>query len=268
MLRADYIVLTYPRTEAAESAYPIICAYWLPDPVPHAQYGYRGIRSGKVFIGQREDRYLVQATGHIANDVAMAFPLKEGGEISVARIDVQQTLIVPDADFLIASCTPSKAYKAVRWSNVGERGETLYVGSPHSEVRLRIYNKTAESGLKPPSVGDYMRVEIQFRNRRADQMFLAIRARAPRFPFLLHLKRMIDAYTFDLVQASIKEDEEVLFPEPDEPELDAISRRKAWIERSVVPALKRILAEEPSYIDVLLSMLDNPEEDVVGYDKQ
>ena len=60
MLRADFLVLTWPRTVAAEAAYPSIMSYWLPDPKPASLYGFRGYRSGKVFIGEREDRYLIQ----------------------------------------------------------------------------------------------------------------------------------------------------------------------------------------------------------------
>jgi len=99
MIRADYLVVTVPRTEAAEAAYPVMVAYWLPDPQPFALYGYRGYKSGKVFLGEREDRYLVQATGAIAHDVALRMPLPVDHELSVARIDVQVTLVTQDAVF-------------------------------------------------------------------------------------------------------------------------------------------------------------------------
>ena len=258
MLRADYLVVTVPRTEAAEAAYPVMVAYWLPDPQPFALYGFRGYRSGKVFLGEREDRYLVQATGAIAHDVALRFPLPAEHELSVARIDVQTTMVVRDADFFICSCEPNKAYKAARWSSVGEPGETLYVGAPKSDCRLRIYNKTAESGIRPQAPGDFVRVEIQFRNRYADRMFRAIRARAARLPFLSHLRRMVDSFAFDTVKRHIESIEEELFPEEQFTETDALTRRKAWIERSVIPAMRKVLAEEPEYLQVFLQILDNP----------
>jgi len=263
MLRADFLVLTWPRTVAAEAAYPSIMSYWLPDPKPAFLYGFCGYRSGKVFTGEREDRYLIQATGAIAHDVALAFPLPVDHELSVARIDVQTTFVVRDADFFISACEPGKAYKAVRWSAVGEPGQTLYVGAPSSDCRLRIYNKTAESGIKPLSVGDFIRFEIQFRNRYADRMFRAIRARAPKFPFLSHLKKMVDSFTFETVKNHLESIEDELFPEEPIIETDAISRRKAWLERSVIPALRKVLAEEPEYWEIFTKLLDNPIDGVV-----
>ena len=265
MIRADYIVCTFPRTNISESIYPTIVGYWLPqgDRHPYAMYGFRGYRSGKVFIGEREDRYLIQATGAIAHDVAMRLQLPVQHEISVARIDVQHTFVVADADRLVNSCEPSRAYQASRWVQVNARGSTLYVGSPRSDVRLRIYNKTAESEIKPPVCGEYLRVELQFRNKKADQMFRAVRARAPRFPFLVQLKRMVDNFMYQMVHDSIAQDEEELFPEDLPEEMDSLSRRKAWIERSVIPAFRKVLAEDPGYLKIFLSMLDSIDEDVV-----
>jgi hypothetical protein len=264
MIRADYIVLTYPRTVQAEALYPTIVGFWLHENrQDYVLYGFRGYRSGKVFVGEREDRYLIQATGAIAHDVAMRLSLPIEHEVSVARIDVQHTFIVADADRLINNCEPNRAYQATRWTRVDEPGTTLYVGSPRSDVRLRVYNKTAESGVKPEVCGDYLRVELQFRNKKADHMFRAIRARAPRFPFLVQLKRMVDNFMYQLVYDSIEKDEEVLFPEELPRELDALSRRKAWIERSVVPALRKVLAEEPEYLKTFLSMLDSIDESFV-----
>ena len=264
MIRADYIVLTYPRTEAAEALYPTIVGYWLPEPYhKFSLYGFRGFRSGKIFVGEKEDRFLLQATGSIAHEVATRFQLPVDHEISVARVDAQHTMVVGDADRLINTCEPKPGYQSTRWMRLDDRGTTLYVGSPKSDVRLRIYNKSAESGVKPVQVGDYMRVELQFRNKKADHMFRAIRARAPRFPFLVQIKRMIDIYTYQLIHDSISADESELFPEETPKELDAISRRKAWIERSVIPALRRVIAEEPEYLKTFLSMLDSLEESVV-----
>jgi hypothetical protein len=263
MLRADFLVLTVPRTVAAEAAYPVMASYWLPDPKPSSLYGFRGYRCGKVFIGEREDRYLVQATGAIAHDVALAFPLAAEHELSVARIDVQITFVVRDADFFILACEPSKAYKSVRWCPVGEQGQTLYVGAPKSDCRLRIYNKTAESGIKPQSPGDFVRFELQFRNNYADRMFRAIRARAPKFPFLSHLRRMVDSFSFDTVKRHLESLEDELFPEEEIKDVDAISRRKLWLERSVIPALRKVLAEEPEYWEVFTKLLDNPLDGVV-----
>jgi hypothetical protein len=49
-----------------------------------------------------------------------------------------------------------------------------------------------------------------------------------------------------------------LFPEEQFTETDALTRRKAWIERSVIPAMRKVLAAEPEYLQVFLQILDNP----------
>jgi len=263
MIRADYLVATVPLTKQAEAMLPLMQGYWLPDPKPFSLYGYRGYRSGKIFIGTNSERVLLQATGSIAHDVALRMPLPVDHELSVARIDVQVTMVVQNADFFIRACEPSKAYKSVIWEAIGEPGCTLYVGAPKSDCRLRIYNKSAESGIKPLSPGDYLRVEIQFRNRYADRMFRAIRARAPRLPFLSHLRRMIDSYSFDCVKRYVEQEDEELFPDDEVKDVDEISRRKAWIERSVIPAIRKVLAADPDYRDILLSMLDNPTDEML-----
>jgi hypothetical protein len=69
---------------------------------------------------------------------------------------------------------------------------------------------------------------------------------------------MVDSFTFDVVKRHIESIESELFPEEQFHEIDALTRRKAWIERSVIPAMRKVLAEEPEYLQVFLQLLDNP----------
>jgi hypothetical protein len=94
-------------------------------------------------------------------------------------------------------------------------------------------------------------------------MFRAIRARAPKFPFLSHLKKMVDSFAFETVKNHLESIEDELFPEEPIIETDAISRRKAWLERSVIPALRKVLAEEPEYWEIFTKLLDNHIDGVV-----
>jgi hypothetical protein len=74
---------------------------------------------------------------------------------------------------------------------------------------------------------------------------------------------MIDSFSFDTVKRHLESLEDELFPEEPIIETDAISRRKAWIERSVIPALRKVLAEEPEYWEIFTKLLDNPLDGVV-----
>ena len=72
---------------------------------------------------------------------------------SVARIDVQATLAVHDADAIIRTTVPNRRYKGTLIQTVFGKGATLYVGAPSSDARLRLYNKSAESGEYPEAAG-------------------------------------------------------------------------------------------------------------------
>jgi hypothetical protein len=74
---------------------------------------------------------------------------------------------------------------------------------------------------------------------------------------------MVDNFTFETVKNHLESIEDELFPEEEYKEMDAISRRKLWLERSVIPALRKVLAEEPEYIQTFLKILDNHIEDVL-----
>ncbi|MQJ21768.1 hypothetical protein EI020_24605, partial [Escherichia coli] len=66
--------------------------------------------------------------------------------------------------------SPKKVYDATRVTKVNGEGETLYVGAPKSRARLRIYNKSAEAGIEHET-GKYLRIEVQLRDRYADQAY-------------------------------------------------------------------------------------------------
>jgi hypothetical protein len=74
---------------------------------------------------------------------------------------------------------------------------------------------------------------------------------------------MVDSFTFETVKNHLESLEDELFPEEEYKEMDDISRRKLWLERSVIPALRKVIAEEPEYLQTFLKILDNPIEDVL-----
>jgi hypothetical protein len=81
------------------------------------------------------------------------------------------------------------------------------------------------------------------------------------------LKRMIDAYTFKLVEGVIRSADEELFVDdfPSSKD-DPIARKKRWLEQSVLPALRRLLVEDRDYVDNLIKLLYNGADDGSGTD--
>jgi hypothetical protein len=251
-LRVDYLVATYDLV-AVEAHLPAIAGAVIKKAEAGKHLGYRGYwcsETRRAFVGDDGYRVMVSVTSSPAHAAALAIPRLE--TLSIARIDVQTTLISRDADALIRSCEPSARYQAFRIAPVRGRGHTLYVGSPKSDKRLRVYNKSAESG-ETPDEGEYVRFELQLRDDYAERAFTALRGGGLSGWYLHALKAMIDPFTFATVRDSLNDVEE--YRQDTVALEDWTQRRILWVERSVIPALKRLFAARPDYLDIFLSML-------------
>jgi len=268
MIRTDYFVITMPRNASADAHFPAIVGQYVYKPREDRIMQYRGFRGdNNTFVGQSEDRLMIWSSGQNAHYVAKTLKTDIFESYSVARMDLQITMTSLDADYMIEYIQPNKIYKAIKVVNIGEKGTTLYVGAPTSRVRLRIYNKTAESGIKPESGGEYVRFELQCRDQYADKAFVAVRNNMARSFYLMMLKKMIDAYTFKLVESAIRSADEELFVDdfPTNRD-DPINRKKRWLEQSVLPALRRLLVEDKDYVDNFVKLLYDGTGDISGTD--
>jgi hypothetical protein len=81
------------------------------------------------------------------------------------------------------------------------------------------------------------------------------------------LKKMIDAYTFKLVEGAIRSADEELFVDdfPTSKD-DPVARKKRWLEQSVFPALRRLLVEDREYVDNFINRLYNGDNDADNTD--
>jgi hypothetical protein len=248
-----------PRSVSADAHFPSIVGQYVSQPQQDRIMQYHGYRGkNKVFVGQSEDRLMIWSSGQNAHYVAKTLKTDIFESYSVARMDLQITMTSLDADYMIEYIQPNKVYKCTKITNLHEKGTTLYVGAPTSRVRLRIYNKTAESGIVTEGGGEYVRFELQCRDQYADKAFVAVRNNMARSFYLMMLKRMIDAYTFKLVEGAIRSADEELFVDdfPSSKD-DPVARKKRWLEQSVLPALRRLLVEDKDYVDNFVKMLYN-----------
>lgn len=256
MPSVDYFVATTPYDEAVQARYPRAFAEFANAPV-RVLYGYKIHMQDQVGIGLNyaETRVMVIGTG-VRSHYAMAlYKSLHPGDISVARIDIQVTLVDSNADRTIAWLQPAKAYRATRWSAVGEPGETLYVGSPSSDARLRVYNKSAESGIKPEDGGDFLRIEVQLRNRYADKAYSAIAEGKIEHVWQYWVRKMLNPDdATGLIMRAVGSEVHWTLPVVEDQE-DWVSRRKRWVETSVVPALRRLLVHDPDYLVTLVTLL-------------
>jgi hypothetical protein len=225
---------------------------------PLAFRGFKGISKEGVFVGYRhyDDRILVQGIGSAANRAILIFSERsKGKKQSVARFDAQVTFIVDDADRTIMFASPKKRYRSMRITSVNERGETLYIGSPTSAYRLRVYNKTAQANISPER-GEYIRFEITFRNSLADTAYKAYLEGDMMAYFLGYLSQMVDEVTYNMVRY-ILDKNMTIEPRIFERENDeGIEKTKVWLENVVMPCLQKLYLRDPEYVSSLIERLD------------
>jgi hypothetical protein len=161
----------------------------------------------------------------------------------VARIDVQATLAVHDADAIIRTTVPSRRYKSTLIQSVYESGATLYVGAPSSDARLRLYNKSAESGEYPEGGGEWLRAELQLRNRYADRMYAACLGSAIGGTALEFVRRMGDNNLYRLLRDNTSDAADAPYWDEDS-DLDWVGRRIHWLVHCVVPALRKLVLHD------------------------
>jgi Replication initiation factor. len=175
-----------------------------------------------------------------------------GSMLSVRRVDFQVTVeLQEDVNWLIENLKPSPEYAYLRLSSqsAGTEGAGLYVGSPRSDVRLRIYNKTADlerKGVLPePGSGELLRVELILR-RGAAQRALHHRAAATE-----NLEDLWLAHVCNRVPGL----QPVLAGGRTVPPLPRLVDNRydrateAWIHRAVIPAIARHYAGDREALD-------------------
>jgi len=203
--------------------------------------GAYGWRAPQVFIGAYDNgRLIIEASGVMAQ---VAIPVVAGilpvDGLSVARLDAQATVAVPDADRMIRSIVPPRRYKCSVIQNLWEPGATLYVGAPSSDRRLRVYNKSAEAGEYPVQGGQWLRVEVQARNKYADRLYRSYLAGALAGTYLEYVRAMADDTLYRLLRDSISDPTAPIWDADTESD-DWVARRARWLADTVVPALRRL----------------------------
>jgi Replication initiation factor. len=216
-------------------------------------YNYKGFAKEGVFVGDNGHRLLVQAAGSKANEV-ISLVNPKWPTLSVARLDMQITVLVGDADSIIRSTTPPPKYRAVRLVNLGERGSTLYVGSPKSRCRLRLYNKTAQLGESRVQDLEKLRIELQLRDDYADRALINMLAGTGDAFFRYYVSKMTDAYIVSIIERAFSNSNMLAMTEVRTEKSD--DGRKVWLEHSVIPALMRLAVYDREYYDDFLRRLN------------
>jgi hypothetical protein len=243
-VKADYLVATVPLTSLTTEQLHVFEQLSV-DGKFRRIFGYAGYVKDNFFVGDNGDRLMIQATGSKADYIWPLIDIKWGG-LSVARLDIQLTILVADADSVICRTMPSPAYKSIRIVNLGERGSTLYVGSSKSRCRLRMYNKTAEAGEGLVAGMERLRIELQTRDDYADRCLVNLHAKAGDMFYRYYVSRMTDGFITNLIDRAFQHSDMVSMVDLETEKSD--ETKKVWLENTVLPALIKLSVSDKDYV--------------------
>jgi len=246
--KVDWITITVPDWHNHDAMTPVLLGELMAGNVSQGRHpsGALGWYGRSCFLGAWDNgRLIYQASGSWAHAIVRKLDrlLPVDGR-SVARIDVQATLAVHDADAIIRTTVPNRRYKSTLIQTVFGKGATLYVGAPSSDARLRLYNKSAESGEYPSDGGEWLRAELQLRNRYADRMYAACLGSAMGGTALEFVRRMCDNNLYRLLRDNTSSAADAPYWDEDS-DLDWVGRRIHWLVHCVVPALRKLVLHDP-----------------------
>jgi Replication initiation factor len=143
--------------------------------------GYRGIKAGGSLCGDRDDGSYCQLTGMRADKYLSRIMRSD---IHVSRLDVAVTVQFRTMPRCLGRVAYSAADEADRslsgkrrrkiWEMKGtDGGHTVYIGSPSSDQRARMYNKEVQSGT--PEYARSWRYEVEYRNDYASSLYAQLR---------------------------------------------------------------------------------------------
>ena len=245
--KVDWITITVPDWHNHDAVTPVLLGELMAGQVNQGRHpsGALGWYGRSCFLGTWDNgRLIYQASGSWAHAIARKLDrlLPVEGR-SVARIDVQATLAVHDADAIIRTTVPNRRYKSTLVQTLYGSGATLYVGAPSSDARLRLYNKSAESGEYPEGGGEWLRAELQLRNRYADRMYAAYLGGAVGGTALEFVRRMGDNNLYRLLRDNTSDAADAPYWDEDS-DLDWVGRRIRWLVHCVVPALRKLVLHD------------------------
>lgn len=220
--------------------------------------GFDGWESGGCFVGSNDTMHYAQFAGKYAND---AYKMLEHPKVHISRIDLQLTVrydieLLKEGKFQYASALhfnkslPVHRQRKIHLLVGSDGGDTVYVGSPSSDARGRIYNKDKQSN--DPSYRNSWRYEVVYRNQNAGNVF--------RYLFTPHLdvSSIIfqEVLTFfhqrgvTVLDVGLGDGKSIELPKA--PRTD-VQRKLTWVKNQVVPTIRKLA--ELGYAEELMEAI-------------
>jgi Replication initiation factor len=217
--------------------------------------GYDGWECAGCFIGSNETTHYAQFAGKYAND---AYRFLDHPKVHISRIDLQLTVqysieLIKEGRYQYARAVHHNKgllqhkQRKVNLYAGSDGGDTVYLGSPSSDVRGRCYNKARQSGEAVYERS--WRYETVYRNEYACNVYRSVIDSGDAAATSIYqeviawwAKRGVIILGLELGGADV-----IAAPNP--PRTD-VQRKLRWIKNQVIPTIRK-LAEAGYAVDVM-----------------
>lgn len=220
--------------------------------------GFDGWESGGCFVGSNDTRHYAQFAGKYAND---AYHALEHPKVHVSRIDLQLTVqydteLMKEGRYQYAHAVhhnkslPSFKRRKVNLFAGSDGSDTVYVGSPSSDTRGRIYNKDKQSGLSEYERS--WRYEVVYRNEYAIRIYRRLLAEVDTTAefILSEVIGWFAARGCEVLDVRAGRNDVTALPKA--PSTD-VERKLRWIRNQVIPTIRKLA--ELGYAEELMETI-------------
>ena len=220
--------------------------------------GFDGWESGGCFVGSNDTRHYSQFAGKYAND---AYHFVDHPKVHISRIDLQITVkyseeLVKEGRYQYASAIhhnkglPEHRRRKIHLYAGSDGSDTVYVGSPSSDVRGRIYNKAKQSNEL--SYERSWRYEVVYRNEYANSMFRRVITAADAASTVILQEVLNWCRERGIIVLDVGNDGGNTVAPPKPPKSD-VDRKLRWIRNQVVPTIRKLA--ELGYAEELMEVI-------------
>jgi len=220
--------------------------------------GFDGWESGGCFVGGNDTMHYAQFAGKYAND---AYTMLEHPKVHISRIDLQVTVqynieLIKEGRYQYARAIhhnkglPEHRQRKIHLYAGSDGGDTIYLGSPASDQRGRLYNKAKQSA--DAAYERSWRYEVVYRNNLALGVFRRCIDSGSETATII-LSEVLRWYAErGIVVLDVRNSASNPITPPKQPKSD-VDRKLRWIRNQVVPTIRKLA--ELGYAEELMDVI-------------
>lgn len=220
--------------------------------------GFDGWESGGCFVGSNETMHYAQFAGKYAND---AYDGLRHHNVHISRIDLQVTVkydieLIKEGRYQYARAIhhnkglPEHRRRKIHLYAGSDGSDTIYVGSPSSDKRGRIYNKAKQSN--EPAYERSWRYEVVYRNQMANSVFRCLIGTDSAIAAII-VTNVVNWYRErGIVVLDVEPIGTDTVSAPRNPASD-VERKLRWIKQQVIPTIRKLA--ELGYAEELMETI-------------